>query len=252
MYRRFPKPYCGLPNDIRPMGVNNLNQLVYHHLGSNSFDAVAQVRENLPWLHKVFMALPAIADLSGRTEHITELAINKNVLYAVAAAMPHLKEIANNVDTLTYSVSTLKNIDDQYAAITAQLALLQGQITQEAIDNLLEKYNQVDKDVADLVIAVKKDLDAEFGTLKEAAGVKDEFVAAQAQIKLLEDKVATLESQLAAVSKVSYHIAAVQAVQVYEASTLVMDKQAADAAVKASEDVGNDETSLKQRIEAVV
>ena len=141
--------YRNLPQDIRPMGTNNLNQLVHHHLGSQSFDVVAQVQANLPWLHDLYNKLGLISALAANSESITRLGQHTQTLYAIAQSMPALKELYCNLDLITKGVPELNSIDKRLTEQNAMLNSLLGHVSKENIKSLDDRYDELDGKLAE-------------------------------------------------------------------------------------------------------
>lgn len=140
--------YRNLPQDIRPMGTNNLNQLVHHHLGSNSFDVVAQVQANLPWLHDLYNKLGLISALAANSESITRLGQHTQTLYAIAQSMTALKEIYCKLDTLTKMADDIHCNEEAITELNCKLSTLLGILSVSDIDNLITRYEEIEEQLA--------------------------------------------------------------------------------------------------------
>lgn len=140
--------YRNLPQDIRPMGTNNLNQLVHHHLGSNSFDVVAQVQANLPWLHDLYNKLGLISALAANSESITRLGQHTQTLYAIAQSMTALKEIYCKLDTLTKMADDIHCNEEAITELNCKLSTLLGILKVSDIDNLITRYEEIEEQLA--------------------------------------------------------------------------------------------------------
>lgn len=140
--------YRNLPQDIRPMGTNNLNQLVHHHLGSNSFDVVAQVQANLPWLHDLYSKLGLISALAANSESITRLGQHTQTLYAIAQSMTALKEIYCKLDTLTKMADDIHCNEEAITELNCKLSTLLGILKVSDIDNLITRYEEIEEQLA--------------------------------------------------------------------------------------------------------
>lgn len=141
--------YRNLPQDIRPMGTNNLNQLVHHHLGSNSFDVVAQVQANLPWLNELHNKLGIISSLAAHGQTLDVLAQHTQTLWAISESMPALKELYCNLDLITKGGTKLNSIDKRLTEQNAMLNSLLGHVSKENIESLDDRYAELDGKLAE-------------------------------------------------------------------------------------------------------
>lgn len=141
--------YKNLPQDIRPMGTNNLNQLVHHQLGSQSFDVVAHVQANLPWLNELHNKLDIISSLAAHGQTLDILAQHTQTLWAISESMPALKELYCNLDLITKGVPKLNSIDKRLTEQNAMLNSLLGHVSKEDIESLDDRYAELDGKLAE-------------------------------------------------------------------------------------------------------
>lgn len=141
--------YKNLPQDIRPMGTNNLNQLVHHQLGSQSFDVVAHVQANLPWLNELHNKLGIISSLAAHGQTLDVLAQHTQTLWAISESMPALKELYCNLDLITKGVPKLNSIDKRLTEQNAMLNSLLGHVSKEDIESLDDRYAELDGKLAE-------------------------------------------------------------------------------------------------------
>lgn len=141
--------YKNLPQDIRPMGTNNLNQLVHHQLGSQSFDVVAHVQANLPWLNELHNKLGIISSLAAHGQTLDVLAQHIQTLWAISESMPALKELYCNLDLITKGVPKLNSIDKRLTEQNAMLNSLLGHVSKEDIESLDDRYAELDGKLAE-------------------------------------------------------------------------------------------------------
>lgn len=141
--------YKNLPQDIRPMGTNNLNQLVHHHLGSQSFDVVAHVQANLPWLNELHNKLGIISSLAAHGQTLDVLAQHTQTLWAISESMPALKELYCNLELITKGVPKLNSIDKRLTEQNAMLNSLLGHVSKEDIESLDDRYAELDGKLAE-------------------------------------------------------------------------------------------------------
>ena len=206
-----------LPQDIRPMGTNNLNQLVHHHLGSNSFDVVAQVQANLPWLHDLYNKLGLISALAANSESITRLGQHTQTLYAIAQSMPALKEIYCKLDLLESISGNLCKGTKLNEELNDKLTILLGIISTKDIDNLIARYDEVEAKLAE----------------------------AETLLKTINQNKLDIQS----LNKISVHLQASEAVTLAEQSLNQEDKLNANLLVQESIKLGNDESVNQNRLE---
>ena len=206
-----------LPQDIRPMGTNNLNQLVHHHLGSNSFDVVAQVQANLPWLHDLYNKLGLISALAANSESITRLGQHTQTLYAIAQSMPALKEIYCKLDLLESISGNLCKGTKLNEELNDKLTILLGIISTKDIDNLIARYDEVEAKLAE----------------------------AETLLKTINQNKLDIQS----LNKISVHLQASEAVTLAEQSLRQEDKLNANLLVQESIKLGNDESVNQNRLE---
>lgn len=141
--------YKNLPQDIRPMGTDNLNQLVHHQLGSQSFDVVAHVQANLPWLNELHDKLGIISSLANHGQTLDVLAQHTQTLWAISESMPALKELYCNLDLITKGVPKLNSIDKRLTEQNAMLNSLLGHVSKEDIESLDDRYAELDGKLAE-------------------------------------------------------------------------------------------------------
>lgn len=141
--------YKNLPQDIRPMGTNNLNQLVHHQLGSQSFDVVAHVQANLPWLNELHNKLGIISSLAAHGQTLDVLAQHTQTLWAISESMPALKELYCNLELITKGVPKLNSIDKRLTEQNAMLNSLLGHVSKEDIESLDDRYAELDGKLAE-------------------------------------------------------------------------------------------------------
>ena len=141
--------YKNLPQDIRPLGTNNLNQLVHHQLGSQSFDVVAHVQANLPWLNELHNKLGIISSLAAHGQTLDVLAQHTQTLWAISESMPALKELYCNLDLITKGVPKLNSIDKRLTEQNAMLNSLLGHVSKEDIESLDDRYAELDGKLAE-------------------------------------------------------------------------------------------------------
>lgn len=222
--------YRCLPQDIRPMGVNNLNQLVHHHLGSQSFDIVANVQANFPWLYKLYESLGVITRLAPYAASFEEIGKHSQTLWAIAESMPALQQVYNNLTPLVHAGTSLKEMNEKHKTILAELEALHGQVSQAAIQDLLTRYS-----------AVEAKLAANENILTELAQVKQENTTLST----------ALQNTQKAIEKLSLQNAALNLVLHAQETQLQPDIQAAKEAVRKSKAAGNDETLNTARLEEI-
>lgn len=227
---KFNPMYRCLPQDIRPMGVNNLNQLVHHHLGSQSFDIVANVQANFPWLYKLYESLGVITRLAPYAASFEEIGKHSQTLWAIAESMPALQQVYNNLTPLVHAGTSLKEMNEKHKTILAELEALHGQVSQAAIQDLLTRYS-----------AVEAKLAANENILTELAQVKQENTTLST----------ALQNTQKAIEKLSLQNAALNLVLHAQETQLQPDIQAAKEAVRKSKAAGNDETLNTARLEEV-
>ena len=222
--------YRCLPQDIRPMGVNNLNQLVHHHLGSESFDVVAQIRANLPWLYELHQSLGAVTRLAPYATSFEEIGKHSQTLWAIAESMPALQRVYDNLTPLVQAGTSLKEMSEKYKTILAELEALHGQVSQAAIQDLLSRYSVVESKLA-----------ANENILTELAQVKQENTTLST----------ALQNTQKAIEKLSLQNTALNLVLHAQETQLQSDIQAAKEAVRKSKVAGNDETLNTARLEEI-
>ena len=227
---KFNPMYRCLPQDIRPMGVNNLNQLVHHHLGSESFDVVAQIRANLPWLYELHQSLGAVTRLAPYATSFEEIGKHSQTLWAIAESMPALQRVYDNLTPLVQAGTSLKEMSEKYKTILAELEALHGQVSQAAIQDLLSRYSVVESKLA-----------ANENILTELAQVKQENTTLST----------ALQNTQKAIEKLSLQNTALNLVLHAQETQLQSDIQAAKEAVRKSKVAGNDETLNTARLEEI-
>lgn len=208
--------YRNLPQDIRPIGTNNLNQLVHHHLGSASFDVVAQVQANLPWLHDLYNKLGLISALAANSESITRLGQHTQTLYVIAQSMPALKEIYCKLDLLESISGNLCKSTKINEELNDKLTALLGIISTKDIDNLIARYDEVEAKLAE----------------------------AETLLKTINQNKLDIQS----LNKISVHLQASEAVTLAEQSLSQEDKLNANLLVQESIKLGNDESVNQNRL----
>ena len=208
--------YRNLPQDIRPIGTNNLNQLVHHHLGSASFDVVAQVQANLPWLHDLYNKLGLISALAANSESITRLGQHTQTLYVIAQSIPALKEIYCKLDLLESISDNLCKSTKINEELNDKLTILLGIISVKDIDNLIARYDEVEAKLAE----------------------------AETLLKTINQNKLDIQS----LNKISVHLQASEAVTLAEQSLSQEDKLNANLLVQESIKLGNDESVNQNRL----
>lgn len=211
--------YRNLPQDIRPMGTNNLNQLVHHHLGSNSFDVVAQVQANLPWLHDLYSKLGLISALAANSESITRLGQHTQTLYAIAQSMTALKEIYCKLDTLTKMADDIHCNEEVITELNCKLNTLLGILKVSDIDNLITRYEEIEEQLANTEDVLKR--------------------------------VNQNTEDLVKVNKILVHLRATDAITLAQHTKNQNDIEYASSLVQESIKLGNDETINLSRLESL-
>lgn len=211
--------YRNLPQDIRPMGTNNLNQLVHHHLGSNSFDVVAQVQANLPWLHDLYSKLGLISALAANSESITRLGQHTQTFYAIAQSMPALKEIYCKLDTLTKMADDIHCNEEAITELNCKLSTVLGILKVSDIDNLITRYEEIEEQLANTE-----------NILKRVNQNKEDLVT---------------------VNKILVHLRATDAITLAQHTKNQNDIEYASSLVQESIELGNDETINLSRLESL-
>lgn len=211
--------YRNLPQDIRPMGTNNLNQLVHHHLGSNSFDVVAQVQANLPWLHDLYSKLGLISALAANSESITRLGQHTQTLYAIAQSMTALKEIYCKLDTLTKMADDIHCNEEVITELNCKLSTLLGILKVSDIDNLITRYEEIEEQLANTEDVLKR--------------------------------VNQNTEDLVKVNKILVHLRATDAITLAQHTKNQNDIEYASSLVQESIKLGNDETINLSRLESL-
>lgn len=211
--------YRNLPQDIRPMGTNNLNQLVHHHLGSQSFDVVAQVQANLPWLHDLYNKLGLISALAANSESITRLGQHTQTLYAIAQSMPALKEIYCKLDTLTKMADDIHRNEEAITELNGKLSTLLGILKVSDIDNLITRYEEIEEQLANTEDVLKR--------------------------------VNQNKEDLVTVNKILVHLRATDAITLAQHTMNQNDIEYASSLVQESIELGNDETINLNRLESL-
>lgn len=207
------------PNDIRPMGTNNLNQLIHQNLGLSSFDVVSQVQGNLPWLKELFNNLHVLQALSVNREAINRIGQHSHVLYAIAESIPALKEIYCNLGQIVSAAQSYYSLAQENKKLHDKLDVLLGITSQEGLDHLLERYHDV------------------------------ELKLATAEAKLAQ--VNTNSEDIKIISKVLVHLNLSEAVTIAEKTHNYTDIAHAITLLQESKQLGNDEQYNEQRLGAI-
>lgn len=137
-----------LPQDIRPLGINNLNQLVHHHLGSNSFDVVAHVQANLCWLKQLHDRLGVVSALSNQSDNLDLIGRHSKEIFALAQSLPALQEIYCHLDDLVEDMPRLNELYAKTKENNHLLRLLLGQVSKDGINHLLEEFSKLEKNLS--------------------------------------------------------------------------------------------------------
>lgn len=209
--------YRNLPQDMRPMGTNNLNQLVHHHLGSESFDVVAQIRANLPWLHDLATKIHVISALAHHADNLDKIGANSTVIYALAESMPALKDIYCHLDNLVALSKVGTSINAKVTKIENELSALNGQVSQAAIDDLLKRYAEVEN------------------KLSGSEG--------------LVNSLPVIQKDMVQLNKTVAHLLAANATTTAMVTEKTSDINAARKLIEQSEALGNNETVNTQRLD---
>lgn len=208
---KYNHVFKGLPEDVRPMGTNNLNQLVHHHLGSQSFDMVACVANNLMWLKHIHNNLTSLMAIHPHLQCLDKLMRNEQTVLALAESMPALKDIYHALDELKVAAPQLKTLATTMNEANIRLAGIET-----LIKNTVSRY-QYYEDVENMNAALIQEVQAH----KEA---------------------------LTEVNKQLLHLQAVNAVNDAIQSKINVDIVHAKAVIALSEQVGNDEKALKAKL----
>lgn len=212
-------PYRNLPQDIRPMGTNNLNQLVHHHLGSNSYDVVAHVQANLLWLKQLHDNLPTISSLACHGSSLTEIAKHIKGLSLIHCSLPALDDIYQNLGLIVEASKINKASYTINKELNERFKVLNAIISKEGIEHLLNRYETVEKELA-----------------------KHELVVEQLN-QNTED--------ISALNKIMAHLQASDSITQAQFSGDSTDIEYAHTLVQRSVDLGNDETLNLKRLETL-
>lgn len=145
-----------LPQDIRPMGTNNLNQLVHHHLGSNSYDIVANIQANLLWLKQLHDNLPTISSLSYHGSSLTEIAKHIKSLSVIHCSLPALNDVYQNLNLIVEASKVNKASLKVNTELNERFKVLTAIISKEGIEHLLNRYETVEKELAKHELVVEQ------------------------------------------------------------------------------------------------
>lgn len=138
-------------SDVRPMGVNNLNQLVHYQIGSESYAVVHQVFLHLQMLKSLSDNLPHIVKLGSNVSKleffqqylgsITALADNVNALIKLADNVPFLSEFAPRVNQFVENQQMIQHeLQTQKVVFDEALALTESNT--KNIEDMFVKYEQ--------------------------------------------------------------------------------------------------------------
>lgn len=216
---KYNHMFKDLPQDIRPMGTNNLNQLVHHHLGSNSFDVVANIQSNISWLYDLYKHLPRLQLLAQHTDSIKAVGENTKTLYAIGCSMDALSEVYLNLDKLKLSAKEFHEFNHKLEDLDDKMSMILGHINEDSLNHLVQRYNQV-----------------------EAALSDQENI-----IKAIKDNETALNSYYPSIM----HLLSTDAVRQAETSKMVKDITKAKDLIKLSEEAGNDESFNKEQLEKI-
>lgn len=147
MHQPYTGHYTALPQDIRPMGSSNLNQLVYHNLGSNSYDVVACVHANLIWLHKLHEQLAVAANLNQlltmHSRTLYDITNHINELWCISASMPALKRIHDNLPIITKNADYIHTLNERLQDTEKELKAINMHLSKDLMNEAITKYNEI-------------------------------------------------------------------------------------------------------------
>lgn len=206
----------GIPTNGRPVGINNLNQLVSSQIGLSSYEVIASLQSNLPLIQAVYNELKNIQTLGLNTLAVQVIGQNIDTLKVIACSLPALQSILDNLDNITNVNKNININNENLKKIKSDLDILNSQISQDALNTLLKKY----ENLQELLTKIEEKL------------VKTE------QIITNQDKL----------NKELLHLKASEAVDIALASKLVIDINSAKEAILSSEKQNNDEYYNKTRL----
>lgn len=206
----------GIPTNGRPVGINNLNQLVSSQIGLSSYEVIASLQSNLPLIQAVYNELKNIQTLGLNTLAVQVIGQNIDTLKVIACSLPALQSILDNLDNITNVNKNININNENLKKIKSDLDILNSQISQDALNTLLKKY----ENLQELLTKIEEKL------------VKTE------QIITNQDKL----------NKELLHLKASEAVDIALTSKLVIDINSAKEAILSSEKQNNDEYYNKTRL----
>lgn len=244
-----------LIRDSRPMGLNNLNELVHRQLGKDGFQTVRVVYDNLLWLHQLCENLGGLLSLS---QNIHSADVLNQYMGDIVKTSQHL----NDVVTLNNSLPYIKEIAPRIEAFSKSIEELNLKVTNAElnVDECIKTLNNNLKNLSDLSIQYETELGKLIQDFRteicetQAETQKNANLALQ-QIKKMHTDIS---SQMPSINRAvenqnKIHSTLLHLVASDAVLTAIFTKDEADFEfalhkIKDSEKVGNNEQILRKRL----
>jgi len=242
-------------SDVRPMGVNNLNQLVHYQIGSESYEVVHQVYLHLQMLKALSDNLPHITKLGSNVNKleffqqylgtIVTLAENVNALVKLADNVPFLSQIAPRVNQFVENQQKIQyELETQKVVFNDALALMETNI--KNVEDLFVQYERCLQENLEQHRTLLANDYAEYSKRFTAVVEDLESIArvAKANASLTEE----VSKRVDKVEPALLGLLATEAVAKATYSDCPKARRKAIKAIEASEKAGNDEAINRDRL----
>jgi hypothetical protein len=242
-------------SDVRPMGVNNLNQLVHYQIGSESYAVVHQVYLHLQMLKSLSDNLPHITKLGSNVNKleffqqylgtIVTLAENVNALVKLADNVPFLSQIAPRVNQFVENQQKIQyELETQKVVFNDALALMETNI--KNVEDLFVQYERCMQENLEYHRSTLANDYKEYSTRLTAVVEDMESIARVTKINA--SKYEEVSNRVDAVEPALLELKATVAVTKAIYSDCPKARRKAVKAIEASEKAGNDESINRDRL----
>lgn len=240
-----------------PLGVNNLNQLVEQQLGNTGYEVVRTIYNNIQWLYSVYEALPKVGSVQQISPYLDIIIKNTHSLEAIANNLYMLSNLESNlplVQDLAPRIESFKNSLNKYQE---ELALNNKKVSEldELYVNSKLMLSNLEMDTKNLLKHLIQEAKAEVSSqIEDSLCVIKKFreVANNQYDELManNNKLTKYLSLAQDNNKMLKHLMASDAVNTYLWEQTPAYKEQALNAIKASEKVGNSETTNRHKMKA--
>lgn len=241
--------------NARPMGINNLNQLVETQLGHGGFEVVRTIYDNIQWLYALFNNIQTVTSVGNKLYAIENLYKYLGDIESIGSNINMLVDLNNDLPVIRELAPRIKSFVTELQEVNQ--GILDNKATMEAIQSNMVKLREetasiltlAETRISEVVEQAERKLECMLDSWKKELGNTVESVV-DARNDIMSfipvfNKVVDHQNQI---NQVITHLLASDAVTIALSTNEQADYDFADDRIRDSERLGTNETLLRERL----